>query len=352
MKKILLMTIAFSALVFASCSKESGKEAEGDVTQLTVRLAGVLPETRMTGTAGQTGQLKLNDGQIYIVNAAGSVLQSVVLDVAAATGAGQAIATPVPSDSRVYILGNVPKTVNTGSLTTLDQIKSTAVLISASDQNDYTKAALANASGDAVPLTVSGTTATVMVEISPLYSRMELNRVVGDSSIVSFRVTGVFVDSYYSSFTLGGGSAGVIWTQSQKNDFTGNIGDTGAWNSTGTPPNTVAVPATGQVWAYHIAAADLPRFIVRVENIVYNDRSGTQHTMSGVYYVTVTGYTGAAPTKFERGKIYQIQSVQIRALANSGGPANISTQPNPTNVTTTVQTKVIDWVATPLTPKT
>jgi hypothetical protein len=91
-----------------------------------------------------------------------------------------------------------------------------------------------------------------------------------------------------------------------------------------------------------MASDDLPRFIVRLTNVVWNN-NGTQQTLDGVRYVTVTGYSGNAPAKFERGKIYQVANIQFTE-------ANAAMTPNPTNVTLNVKTQVVDWALTPLTP--
>jgi hypothetical protein len=350
MKKILSAAIALSAVAFASCSKDGGEELEptGDVQQLVVKLDMEEPAeaaTRMTTAPGTTGQLKLNDGHIFIINGAGSVVQHVVLDVPAASSTtGQTITTPVSSGSRVYILGNIPSTVTPSSLNTWSQIQTTVVNMQTAGQTDYTTAMLANQdSSSPMAIQSSGTgTASVTVPLAPLYSRMELAQVSGGPNIVSFTVTGVFVDRYYSSFTLTGASSGSVWNQTTKTDFTGNIGDTGSWASTGAQGSAVAVPASGQSWTYHMASDDLPRFIVRVENVVYMAGT-TQTTIAEPRYITVSGYSGTAPTKFERGKIYQIANLQFTEN-------NLGTTPNPTNVTLNVKTQVVDWVPTPLTP--
>ena len=346
MKKILFMSIALAAVGFASCAKDS-KNSESDATKkMTIRLEGVLLQnSRMIEAPGQTGKLVLNDGYIYVINSAGSIVQSVKLDVAAATSAtGQQLATPVSSDSRVYILGNIPSTITPTSFTTWEQMEATVVSISTAGQTDYTKAMLANSDGQPKMVsTTSATTATVDIQLSPLYSRLELAEVEGGANVVSFTVTGVFVDRYYSSFTLAGKSSGPVWNQASKTDFTGNIGDSGSWASTGAVGSAVAVPGTGQSWVYHMAADDLPRFIVRLERVVYNDANGQPQTLQGVQYITVTGYSGTAPAKFERGKIYQVAAVTL-------DPSKTSLVPNPTNVVMTVTAKVVDWVPTALTP--
>ena len=349
MKKILLMTLVSTAVAFVSCAKEGGSETDLQPITATENLIvkldlGENVTTRMITAPGTTGQLKLNDGHIFVINNTGSVTQHVVLDVAAATSAnGQTLTTPASSDSRIYILGNIPSTITPGSLTTYDQIRATVVNMQSAGQTDYTKALLANADGQAVMVTSTGTgTSSATVQLSPLYSRLELAQVNGGANIVSFTVTGVFVDRYYSSFTLAGASSGTLKNQGTNTDFSDNIGDAGNWASTGAAGSATANPGTGNSWTYHMAADDLPRFIVRVTNVVYND-NGTQRTLDGTRYITVTGYSGNAPTKFQRGRIYQVANVTFNEN-------NAALTPNPTNTTMNVKAQVVDWVPTPLTP--
>jgi hypothetical protein len=342
MKKILLLTvIACGVMTLGSCSKESSKgEKVGELLSLNIKLEGLADPaaTRMTEAAAQTGQLSITNGYIFVIDPAGTVIANAAMNVAQATTTGQTIPAAVATNSRVYVLGNIPNGVDVTTLTTFDRIRQTAVTISTSQQNNYRQAAMANVSGQPANVTVSGTAGTVTVEISPLYSRMELTEVRGTGTITGFTVTGVFVDSYFPSFTLTGDSSGSIRYQSQSTNFAGVMGDTGNWVATGAAGNMSAIPATGQVWAYHMAAADLPRFIIRLENI-----TSSSTTITGTRYITVTGYSGQAPTRFERGRIYQIPTITFNET-------QLAMTPNPTHVPITVTVRQVDWIPTTLTP--
>ncbi|MDR1671217.1 MAG: hypothetical protein LBR57_01715 [Alistipes sp.] len=343
MKKILVAVIALGAVAFASCSRDTGvKTLSGEpLLSLNIKLEGMTDPgaTRMTEAAGQTGQLVLSNGHIFVIDPAGTVIANAVMNVTTATSAaGQTVNAAVATNSRVYILGNIPSNVDVTTLTTFERIRQTAVTISTSQQNNYRNAAMANTSGQPAAITVSGTTGSVTVEINPLYSRLELNEVRGGPTITGFTVTGVFVDSYFPSFTLTGDSSGPIRYQSQSTNFAGVMGDTGNWVATGAAGNMFAVPAAGQVWAYHMASADLPRIIVRLENVT---TTGTPQP--GTRYLTVTGYSGQAPTRFERGRIYQITSLTFT-------DQQLAATPNPTHVPITVIVRQVDWIPTPLTP--
>jgi hypothetical protein len=167
---------------------------------------------------------------------------------------------------------------------------------------------------------------------------MELTEVRGGPNITGFTVTGVFVDSYFPSFTLTGESSGPIRYQSQSTQFAGVMGDQpGPWQATGAAGNMVANPGAGMVWAYHVAAADLPRFIIRLENV-----QTTTGPQAGVRYVTVTGYSSGI-TRFERGRIYQIPAITFTETQTAATP-------NPANVPVTVVVRMVDWIPTQLTP--
>lgn len=369
MKKLLLTTIGALALAisFSSCAKDKGasEPAGNEFERINIKISGVtrVPSTRLVEAPAVQGQLVLQNGQIFIINSLGSIVQSVPLDVAAATTSpGQTITTPVSSDSRVYVLGNIPSSVNVAQFTTFEQLRSYAVLISHSEQINYKTALMGNDTGSpssVIEMDSATNTATANVTIAPLYSRIELAEVVGSSNVVSFDVTGVFVDEYYGSFTLTGAAAGAIYHQSTRTDFTGNIGDAGTWSSTGGLGTAVATPGGTNVWAYHVASSGLPRLIIRLNHIMIdNDGDGGDAPVmidlngdgNGIRYITVTGYQGDnVPANFERGKYYQIASIVLDASDEDG---NIGQEPNPTDVTVTAQLQVRDWTPVVLLPET
>lgn len=368
MKKILFTTIGALAIAFtlSACTKNETSEPDNEFQRINVRINGVQrASTRMIEAAAAQGQLVLSDGHIFVINAMGSIVYSVALDVNAATTApGQTITTPVSSDSRIYVLGNIPSSLDVSQFTTIEQLRNHQMLLSHSEQTNYKSAMLANDTGSPASINkIEGTsTATATVTISPLFSRIELAQVNGSANVEKFEVTGVFVDEYYSSFTLAGAGAGPILNQSVSTDFTGNIGDAAVWPSTVELGNAIATPGGTSVWAYHVASAGIPRLIVRLNHIYIDDdgdgASGTPTVMldnngdgEGVRYVTVTGYIGdTAPTVFQRGKFYQVQSITVNASDDDTN--NIGQEPNPTAVTVTAQVNVTDWAPVILTPET
>jgi hypothetical protein len=196
---------------------------------------------------------------------------------------------------------------------------------------------------------------------------MEVHKIVGGAHITSFTVGGVYVDSYYDSFTMTGGvpAGAVTYEQNQNVTFaqpTPTFGDAGPWVSTNaganplTNPATATPPTAGSVWAYHVAAGSLARFVIHLSEVNYlaSEDGGANYDVPKTVtdrYLTVTGYvdatTGnavAADYVFERGMIYKIGA----GIDGTGGIVfdedDLSLTPNPEDVEVTVKVNVIDWV--------
>lgn len=347
-KQLFVAALAATTL-FASCSKENNNETTKETTQLSVKISGVV-KSRAVEAPGETtqGTIQLTNGHIFVINPLGAVIYDEALVVADATGAGQVLGQSVPADSRVYIIGNIPSADVTtiAGLATFDAIKTQTSAMTT--QTDYTEAALANSDGLPASITVATTTATVDVSIKPLISRLELAQLKGGANtagdaITAFTVTGVFVDSYYPSFTYIGGNSGTIFDQATSATFTG-IGDAGTWAASGTP--LVAAPASGNVWAYNVASGGIapliPRFIIRLSGVKYTPNGGTEIDLGTTsYYLTVTDYkvSGVSVPAFERGKIYRIGAANGITFT----PDDLALTPNPVDIDLTVNVSIDEW---------
>lgn len=369
MKKILLMAATAATMIFASCTtSEEGVKPEAGMANVTISISGVKPATRAIDDQGATGQLTLSDGYIFVIDGADRVSYKEEIDFTLLADAGvetQTLDQPVSTDSRIYILGNIPSDVDVEDLTTLATIEDA---VSAMTVNtNYIDAALANSDGTPAALANinAGTggnagTATCTIKLSPLYSRMELVKVVGDplDHITGFTVKGVYVDDYYPSFNMFGTEKGTQWNQGTSKVFTTAVADgmstVGNYvaNDAATAGTFVAVPATDKVWANHVPSAGQPRFIIHLTDITYLGESapGTYDvpsTVAGDRYLTVTSYNEMAATaEFERGKIYRIGA----ANGITFNLDDLGLTPNPAEVDVTVSVEVIDWVVENLTP--
>lgn len=350
MKKIFLFAASVAALSFASCSNDGGNTETGkEPTQLSIRLAGVVPSSsRAVEAPGQTavGTIQLTDGHIFIVNPLDGVIDNEPLNVTDAKGAGQTFPRPVPADSRVFILGNIPSDAPAmNTLTTLAAVK--AVTSDITLQSNYAQAALANSDGQPTGFTASNGTASVSVSIKPLISRLELVQIEGASDITAFTVTGVYVDDYYPRFTLGGGYSGTMFSLGSTGTYNGatfykNEGTWAAAQATAGDP-FIAVPelssGSGEVWAYNVAPGSLPRLIVRLSGVKYNPGTGEVDLGTTPHYLTMTGYTNLGSAAFERGKIYRLSGSTGFQFDHD----DLGLVPNPVDIDLTVQVQIDEW---------
>ncbi len=196
---------------------------------------------------------------------------------------------------------------------------------------DYTTPPMANEAGKPAIIKVNGDEGLAEIKLQPLYSRLELHQITSLNR-VRYTVAGVYVDSYYSRFTMTGDGSGEVWNQEQDTDFTaasenGNVGESNIgdvatgdeWKSM--ENNNVATPSGDNVWAYHMAA--------------------------GAADITVSGYKSDSDEwngKFEPGRIYKVTNINFDE--NDLGPT-----PNPKEIQLVVKIEVLKWVPVVLNPE-
>lgn len=352
---------AAAATILASCSKEPNTNT-GDASngQVIVKLADVHPATRAIQAPGQEVAATLSSGYVFVFGPTGDFVHGETLNVTdAKSNNGQKLTAVVPSDSRVYVVGNVPGGYTTANLEAIFgsdepiQADVLAAMSAMSTQTDYTKAALANKAGtpaaitQKTPATASNPAVYVAdIILTPLFSRLELVAIQGgmdedEGVITGFDVTGVYVDEYYENFTYAGKAAGNKWMQNQSTVFTGNIGDKGTWTATDVNDVWIADTGSTNVWAYNVASggAVIPRLIIELKNIKYTPKGSVEEPIVGTYYLTVTSYSGV--TTFERGKIYRIGTIGKNDFTFSKDDLGIT--PNPTNVELVVTVEIDEW---------
>ena len=345
MKKVSFFSMLAAAALMVGvtgCSKEGGSNPGSDLKQVSIKISGVIQQgSRAVEAPGQTaaGTITLTGGHIFVIDPLGAVTHKEALNVAQATNAGQTLGASVSADSRVYIIGNIPAAdqATIAALTNWSGIQ--AATSAMTTQSDYTEAALANSNGAPAAITVNagGTTASVDVSIKPLISRLELVQVKGGANITAFTVTGVYVDSYYPSFTYGGSYSGTIFSQGQGATFSG-IGDEDTWAATGNPLAVSPDLGDDELWAHNVASGGLPRFIIALTGVKYDDGGGEVDLGSTPHYLTVTGYTGV--TAFERGKIYRIGGANGITFDED----DLGLTPNPVDVDLTLTVSIEEWV--------
>ncbi len=355
------MAAAAATLLATGCVKNN---TESDQTRLVVRLNGasIAPETRAvedsaaeTAPGSKASAVTLTKAWIYVISSEG--VYSELMDLGAAQAGGDLIGEEgqlFPSDSRVYVLGNWPASVVPADLDSWDEIEAKTVEI-ATTTIDYTKPALANATGAPVGVTVSTeneNVATVTVEISPLFTRLELWKITGGEHIKSFTVDGVYINSYYPAFNLAGAGAGTQKVYAPGTTEFNGFGDATGWDSSeGTVgDNTMdthaeAVAEESKVWAYNVGAGSQVGFVIKLSDIVYYPENEEGEYASEATepekLLIVNGYTNISSAPFSRGMIYRVKNLEFDYT---------DLVDEITGVAITANVDVLNWNITDLTP--
>ncbi len=361
MKK--LQVFALAALVafgFSSCIKET--ESKVDVKgnhQLVIKLAGA---TRAVTAPGSAAAATLSDGMIYVF-ASGELITSEAITSSISTG--QTLATLVPADATVFVVGNtaangitLPTTPTSAASIMSAELGSVANLLPDTTQvplatvNEGTKtfAAQTITIVDA-PTTSAAGTATCSINLLPVVARIELVAVEDhldsdtdpdvyamtpavNTSGEDFSVTGVSLFAYNNQYTLGGKKGAGANVAAPVYTGTG-LYDTGSW--AGVDGVAKAAADGSKVWAYNVPAETKPLFGVRVEGGSDPDADGDPY----VAYLKVKNYTlPDGKTTFEPGNIYRIAKVPF----DSTQFATLPDEPDPfTDYELTVDVTVVPW---------
>jgi hypothetical protein len=368
MKKLFLLA-ALAAVTQTSCLK-GGESIPDGQSRLVVRIDGLSGgssrKVEAPGTVSITS-LSGTNHYIYVLNSDNTVEYGEPLDPAKLSS-GQTIGENMffANTSKVYVLANIPS--NLSAAYTYDQVADFDALkaltsaisyVAPVANTDHKNPAMANTTG--APVQVGAATAgvaTVSVNIAPLYSRIELESVKGGAHIESFDVTAVYLDNYYSSFTLDGKSAGALKSNGSLTTFAPEwFGDV----STVSSASNIATAGSGMVWAYNAApGVKVPTIIVKLENIRYyyddgnGSPTGSEVVLAGARYLTISDYrTGVGVADpmysgtFERGKIFKIKPVTFdHVFSNGANPDDdepLPETPNPDAVQIRATVVVDNW---------
>ena len=367
------------------------------------------------------GTIQLGHAQVFVINSAGAVTHSQSIPTSGVTiltvdGSPTGNNLTVQLTNRIFVVGNTP-TAQRGALAGLNTLQEILDFTSAiATQADYTGVVLSNV--NAAPVAVSSGTAVsapipgnnpaaemreVTVRINPVISRLELhdvNAVAGyrpttleitrtvydpgtsttttttavetiQARITAFTVTGVFLDNTFGNFTYAGGGTGLRELGTMTNDqlvaalAAGNVPYyiLGTWTGTAATAADVAIarPLNDQVWAFNVASSNVPRLIVRFENLTWMPAAADDWrpagerdpivVAGGPRFITVTGYEGI--NAFTRGNIYRIGSA-VDGSDGFGLTVNdILDMPiviNPQGVNVRVGIAVQEWRWFPTTP--
>ncbi|MDR0334124.1 MAG: hypothetical protein LBI15_11780 [Dysgonamonadaceae bacterium] len=387
MKTKFFMAILAVAMIFSACNTEN--EIDNGEKSLTIRVSkvesrAIQAPTNPGAVHGDNIATAITTGTIFLIAPNGSVTQRVALNLSGgsndANGTGQVI-NNVPSNTRVFIVGNVPAAANTQlqAATTWTAIQTVVTAVTDITGLMYTDAPLANASGVPNSPLPAGTDLVAEVGISPVYARLELFNVTGGdfvynttnaTRITNFNVVGIYVDEYLPNFNYIGGGTGVMNEINQdriadpaySGSWTGlNDVTDGPWAGVGsTTVRPVAAPASGNVWAYNLAAGARSRLVIAVRDITYSVTSnygtdgstatwtaGSNSLNDGVIrYLTIGSYNGAGNNPFTRAIVYRIAPGALTFNTNQ-----VHDDPNPITSNLTVTIDLLPWTVNLLTPE-
>ena len=346
------------------------------------------------------------DAVIFVLNSANSVIhRQIITGGIAENQAGSHVLVAggsnflVPASASIFVVANIPGAsaaaaapsnaawlyvaANTPNLAAI-----TAAVSAISSQNDHNQPVLANVTATGTPVS-TGTPATiggedytvVEVSISPVIARMELAGITATADyhmhsisgemrrIRGFTVTDVFLDDTAPNFTYGGLGQGILRTigmsqtetQFQAAVLAGTLPtliDTphpAVQTGAALTDNWIATPATlpianidnQPVWAFNFAAGNVPRLVVRFDNITYSvlGDAATVHTVTGSRFITVNEFNNSRTAPRVRGNIYHIRSAAFNIDLNDLEITII----NPEDTDVRVFVDVVDWNFVPTT---
>jgi hypothetical protein len=382
-RNVFLMTAAL-LIGFSSCSKDDGPNNVDDGPKsMTFSISGV--STKQVGPAVvHDSDVEFVEGILYLTDVSGIIIRHFTITDAPSTfgttgGApavsGQNIYITELKDGSTIILEQIPANVTTATLvgnnnavlpTTGNISAVNQTLISVNDQlikegvssiNLYASKAITK-TGVTPPINTDGHVLwQVDLVLRPTMARVELTDMyIGglkpdgfQSRLVSYTVTGIFVDNYVnraqvSGFTGVAATANANWTNNSALNNVANWNITGSdwytaanhevvWDNVSKPivvedevtlptdPVIITASATaGDVWGYNVFA-DAPsiRMIVRLDNVWLNvDRVsevtglpiGDEDINIGTQFVVITGFkhpgaAGANIPTFTAGDVYK-----------------------------------------------
>ena len=357
MKKLFFAVAAIAAMISVSCVTERPTPVTKDgKVSITVSIPGFGSSTRMAQTPASTMTPAFKTGgthYVYVLDG-----EAVIYSEALTTGGKitlkgiGGVAESFPKGAEVYVLANIPADIASpdklGSMTDITNAVS-AISASAGGANtDYEHPAMGNVTGAAAKIGEANASnvASVSVPISPLYARVEIKGIKGSEWISAFTLANVYIDNYYSSFSMIGKGSVLNNAGTSTSILSKQFGDAvtgGNW----TAPSATPVTAGGSnVWAYHVGPGTLVKVIfelssysaypAQVSDATKPNTAGAVTTKSATTYVTIGGYSQAI-TSFERGKIYTISPVTF----SKTGQAN--DEPNSNLVSIEADITVTNW---------
>jgi hypothetical protein len=368
-------------IVESAGSSGNSSGTNSDLKSVMLKVAGKLPETRSasdvpaTRSAGNSvassQTVTFNGGWLLFVSEQNNVTK--VMEITTTnTGAisdsqveialltqAQGVEIPdVPGHSRsVYVIGNLP--AGAGIVEPAVGVSLTALkqnLIGVSTQRDINNVTLFG--GDAIK--VESAKNVARFELKPLVARIEIAKIssTNNSDITSFKLEGIFINSYYDTVMLNGNAPADVIKNTEVAGFArGSAAYPAAYDGilydyrsaqgqslgTASAPNIHVPSASQSAWVYNLLAPvacaqpntlAAPHIVIAVSDI--QTQNGTEY--KDTWYLTVTSlvHQGSKITRLEPGKVYSIKDINF-------SHTNVQPEPEMKTMEVEVEVTLVEW---------
>lgn len=381
-KYLAIAAVASVNLIFTGCSNNEGLVNEDNQQPKNLFLKIENGSSTRTVSDPQTvDPVEFNTGDLYFVAGNGDILQHYALTTTAtnipageislaAIKTGTTISNVPGYTKSVYILGNTPNAPTSGNISAVK-----ALVVGVNSQKDLSEVNLyGSGSVSDAPKAGSPDVYTCTVEVKPTTARLEIPKLIAGGNITAYKVTGIFIDNYYSEVGAGSdvdpaklvGGSTARPTSTMITDFVGNAGaypaaldglydyETTSGAGIGVPVSKVTTPFAApstQVWGYNVLAgtgvselAKVPRIIIRLTGIT--GVNGVQS--SETKFITVRGLMdrGNLLNNIEAGKVYSIDGGITFDDTNLDVSPNLNINP----ISVEVSVRLASWSIVSVTP--
>lgn len=359
-KNVIVIAAAF-LLGFSSCSKDNEFDDGGDTGKLKSVFLKISSENAVTyseSSPGTNSPVEFGVGNLYFVNGFGDIVKHYTLsngitnnnniELSSITGAKGATISNLPASvTGVYIVGNyiAGGMPSSGNISLVQSI-----VLNVSSQRNF---ALVNLYGSSqLTPAAGGDKYECTVTLKPTVARIELEDINAGDRIKSFKVSGVFVDSYYSQAAMNGDLNIANWVPSSSvasdfikgstkyNGFEYAVYDFYDTALSSNISKKVVPSSDGKVWGYNLFTSDVsspvPHIVIRLTNVETVDGK----TYPDPQFITIKGFknNGTSLTGIQAGNIYRIGAGKLVFTEDDLTPI-----PNKKTIDVAVTVKLANW---------
>lgn len=359
--KYFALAIATLVIGLSSCSKNDptpGGKEEG-TKSVFIKISNA-PSTRAEVTAQGSASVTFTTGNLFFTDASGNIIKhfsigaSKDIEMAAIVGIGKLVEGLPNSVTQVYVVGNttVPTTGN------ISVVKAQVLLVESQGTIGNV-----NLYGEATALTAPvapATFYTAAITLAPTVARIELTDITASGLISGYKVSGIYVDNFYSEAAVNESVVvgNLLTPTTLDTDYPVADADVTTkysllrksyvydpYTTAITADAKLAKPSTG-VWGYNVFATKsgsvVPRIIIRLSNVTAS--GGITYDVD--QFITVRGFnSGSLLEAIKSGHVYNIAT---GALVFD--ESNLSPTPNTELLDVKVTITLASWVPVAVTP--